>query len=255
MQFEDAVTGTLQHYEKAFARIGWFIPAYIGMGGLSFLTAAILGSENKFTEDHLEGWLCQVYDPVGLAAMAVVRYPETPIICNFKESIAEAIEAHFLGLHHVAVAGLIPVIEGAGRQLLKSRGLPDSVSIQKVFISLANDCKQQVITKKIGDTGEIISMLNAFVSFARNVMYADSSTYTFLDKTNRHGITHGRYQDSDYGRPLNFYKTIGAVDFLCFLAALQASISWFAASSNAESQSLAEHYRLLQHLARKQGRV
>lgn len=55
--------------------------------------------------------------------MVLNRYPNVPIVSEYKESIAEAVSAHFLGLGHVAVAGLIPVVEGIGRRLYEQRGL------------------------------------------------------------------------------------------------------------------------------------
>ena len=105
--------------------------------------------------------------------MVVDRYSTMPYVSSYKATIAEAIEAHFLGLHHVAVAGLIPVIEGAGRQLLESRQLA-SKSVKPVFEMLAEDCKNQAISKSFGAVGEVTSMLHSFSAFTTTVLYADS---------------------------------------------------------------------------------
>lgn len=246
-------TGTLPYFESSFKSVGWFLPPYVTMGFLSKLASEIHKSGSIFTQENLESWLRQIYEPENLAAMVCVRYPETPIICDYKETISEAIEAHFLGLHHIAVGGLVPVIEGAGRELVAQRGLQATGGVRGIFTALANDCKQESINKGIGATGEVISMLDSFSWFTQNVMYVDSGAYLFLDKTNRHGITHGAYKDEDYGQPINFYKTIGAIDFLCFVSAFKASISWFAPNHNEESQKLSMYYRALQTLALHRG--
>jgi hypothetical protein len=67
--------------------------------------------------------------------------------------------------------------------------------------------------------------------------------YPLVDKTNRHGIAHGFYADADYGRSLNFYKTIAAVDFLTLVASFTTnSISGFAPSQTLGSKTLARYY-------------
>lgn len=62
-------------------------------------------------------------------------------------TISEAVAAHFLGLDHVAVAGLMPFIEGAGRKLAGSRAVPITRrdSIASVFEKLAEHCKEDTI--------------------------------------------------------------------------------------------------------------
>lgn len=238
-------TGTLLHFEKAFASVGWFLPPYATMGFLSSLASEILRQDNSFSQADLEKSLASLYGTEGLAAMVCSRYPITPVIADYKETIAESIEAHFLGLHHVAVAGLVPVIEGAGRELLRQRELSGD-GVRSVFSELAKDCKRESLEKNFGASGEVASMMDSFSWFSHNVLYVDSSMYQFLDGTNRHGISHGAYRDQDFGKPINFYKTIGAVDFLAFVSAFRANISWFAPDTCSESQHLAAYYRSLQ---------
>ena len=60
-------------------------------------------------------------------------------------------------------------------------------------------------------------MLDSFVCFIKDYFFFSSSQgYPLADKTNRNGIAHGAYTDAEYGRPISFYKTIAAVDFLTF---------------------------------------
>lgn len=236
------------HYEEAFARVGWFIPPFAQMGFLSEVASDILRSGSQFSLDDLESALTRLYEPHGLAAMVTDRYSTVPFVSKYKATIAEAIEAHFLGLNHVAVAGLIPVVEGAGRQLLDSRQLVGQ-PVKTVFSTLAEDCKRQAIAGSIGAVGEVVSMLDSFSAFTTNTLYANSKVPPPLDGTNRHGIAHGYFQDSEYGRPLNFFKTIGAVDFLMFVASFNATMSWFAPVSSPKSEQLASYYIGLQSIS------
>jgi hypothetical protein len=118
-----AVVGTLPDWEAAFGNVGWFLPPYIATGELSQLAAKIHSPGSLHSQDELETGLMMFYGPGSLAPMVMHRYTLAPIIRDFRDTIAEAVEAHFFGLHHIAVGGLMPVIEGAGRQLAKQRGL------------------------------------------------------------------------------------------------------------------------------------
>jgi len=115
--------------------------------------------------------------------------------------------------------------------------------MRTIINNLANDCKAEVIEKNIGAINEIIAMMDSFVVFAEKYLYADWGDYPLDDSTNRHGPLHGFFGDADYGNPINFYKVIAAVDFLCMIAAIRARISWMAPTPTPASQGLAEFYR------------
>ena len=235
-------TSSLDHYKDSFCSVGWFIPPYVTLGYLNLLSKAISDKGEFFSQGDLEAALSFIYSADNLAAMITERYPATPFIQDYKIIIGEAIQAHFLGLDHVAVAGLMPVIEGAGKKLAASRSVKYS-SITDVLVNLATDCKNDSIKNSIGAVGEIISMMDSFIDFAKNHLYTNSNNYAFTDKTNRHGILHGAYSDNDYGAPINFYKSIAAVDFLCFVSAFRAHISWFAPSPTERSREISNYYR------------
>jgi hypothetical protein len=101
--------------------IGWFVPPYVGVGLLETVTNKITNTQPQFTENDLEKVLGFIYTPDRLASMVVSRYAEMPVVDLYRETIAEAISAHFSGLRHVAVGGLIPVVEGVGRELARQR--------------------------------------------------------------------------------------------------------------------------------------
>ena len=142
------VSGSLDIWKARFNSVGWFIPPYIQMGFLSGVAADIGNKEDNFEQADLEKILSIAYNAVSLANMVINRYPLAPIVNDYKQTISEAVEAHFLGLDHVATGGLIPVIEGAGRQLAGERGLTSGGSIKDVFKSLATDCKTYLCKKQ-----------------------------------------------------------------------------------------------------------
>jgi hypothetical protein len=243
--------GTLGHWEETFKDVGWFIPPYIQMGVVSKLAGEIIAAGNQYHQDDLERSLAQIYESNGLAAMVIHRYPMAPVIKDYCRTISEAVEAHFLGLNHIAVGGLIPVIEGAARLLATRRGLtkdPGHIGVRTVLAVLADDCKDASNKRNIGHSGEIESMMDSFVFFVRNFMFTDSALYPLNDKTNRHGITHGAYADTDHGRPLNFFKTIAAIDFLTLVSSFGANLSWMAPAQTDESFRLANYYESLERL-------
>ena len=239
--------GSLAHWEKNLAKVGWFIPPYMQMGAIAEIAAKIELADGKFTQPELEGALARLYEPFGLAAMVLHRYPFVPFIQDYKITIREAVEANFLGLDHVAIGGLLPVIEGAGRLLAKQRGLTVKRT-RDLLPSLADDCKKESVEKQIGATEEIVSMMNAFARFARDSFFVDSGQYPFGDGTNRNGTVHGKYSDAAYGAPINFYKTIAAVDFLTFIASFRARVSWLGPDTTPASINLAWYYERLKQI-------
>jgi hypothetical protein len=176
--------------------------------------------------------------------MVLNRYPQIPVIKLFAQTISEAVMAHFLRLNHVAVGGLIPVVEGAGRRLAKERGLEGDKYIKNVFKDLAGYARKDVRARRIGATDEIVTMLDSFLCFIEDYFFfSDSQRYPLADNTNRHGIAHGAYTDAEYGRPISFYKTIAAVDFLTFISSLKTSkMSGFVPDHTPESRALAARY-------------
>jgi hypothetical protein len=223
--------------------VGWFLPPYVSSGFLDLVALRIARGNGEFTQGDLEKALARVYDPERMASMVLNRYPQVPVITLFAETIAESVLAHFLRLHHVAVGGLIPVIEGAGRRLAGERGLDAKGHIKDVFRHLASYVKEDVIKRRIGATDEIVNMLDSFLLFIEDYFYCKSQAYPLIDGTNRHGIEHGAYTDAEYGRPLNFYKTIAAVDFLTFISSLKTSkMSGFVPDHTPESKGLAARY-------------
>jgi hypothetical protein len=242
---------SLQTVADALTGVGWFVPPYISVGLLETVSDRIVQAQGKFSEDDLERVLAFIYTPDRMSSMVVSRYPQYPVVSLYQETIAEAITAHFSGLRHVAVGGLMPVVEGIGRGLARQRGLKSDARVKTVFEELLTHARNDVVRRNIGATQEIADMLDAFLHFLKKYFFEDSRLYPLLDKTNRHGILHGAYKDADYGRPVNFYKAISAVDILTFVSMLQtAKMSGFAPDRTTESSALAERYLQLEELSK-----
>jgi hypothetical protein len=240
-------TADFQKIGDALNSIGWFVPPYVSVGLLGTVAREITLAMGQLTEDRVEAILGFIYGPDRLASMVVSRYPQTSVVNLYKETIAEAIAAHFSGFHHVAVSGLIPVVEGIGRELARQRGLNHAGYVKSVFCDLFTEAKQDAWKRRIGATQEIEDMLNVFLRFLNEYFFEDSDSYPLLDKTNRNGILHGAYKDAEFGRPINFFKTISAVDILTLVSALKMpKVSGLAPDYTPESKALAERYRRLQ---------
>ena len=149
--------GSLADWEGPFKNVGWFIPPFIQMGAISKLTGEILAGGQQYSQDDLERSLAQIYEANGLAAMVVSRYPNAPVIKEYWQTIAEAVEAHFFGLNHLAVGGLILILRAPDGSSLQ-RGLIKAkvrVGVRDVFAALADDCKQKSIARKWGKSDEV----------------------------------------------------------------------------------------------------
>jgi hypothetical protein len=192
-----------------------------------------------------------MFTPENLAAMVTSRYPQKPIIKDFREIIAEGIQAHFLKLDHIAASGLVPVIEGATRRLAKKHGIVIE-EFRPTLSALIKHCKDYVSAKRIGNVSEIVSMLESFELFVSKVLFVNTSRYTLTDGTNRHGMAHGIFADKDFGSPLNFYKIITAINFLTFMSSLYYGGSGFAPDETVQSKEVARYYRTLSQTTSEQ---
>jgi hypothetical protein len=236
-------TNQFRQIGKVLNSVGWFVPPFVSVGLLESVALAVTRAQGQFSQDDLEKVLAFIYSPSRLASMVLHRYPQMPAVALYRESIAEAVFAHFAGLRHVAVGGLIPAVEGIGKELAKQRGLKDHRLVEATFYALLTEATDDAVKRKIGATQEIVDMLDGFFHFLKTYFFAGSQLYPLLDKTNRHGIVHGAYADADYGRPINFYKTISAIDILTFVSMLKTPrMSGFAPSETPESKALAIRY-------------
>ena len=235
--------GSLDYYAYLLGRQGLMIPPFSNMSVLDKLVAIIQKSDIDM-DDRLAAVLFEVYTPANLATMVVSRYVNTPVISEYAETISESIEAHILGLDHIAVAGLMPVIEGVVVKLSLLNGISARKSAKQKFTVLVSCAIEKTNQEKLGDFQQVESMLKAFLVFLVDYFWESSSGYPLPDKTNRNGILHGTYADKDYGYRINFYKVLSAVDMLCWISKFEP----FPPKNSPESESLALYYIAMQKL-------
>jgi hypothetical protein len=145
----------VRHVVMAMNSIGWFVPPYGKQGKLDIIGREInMGSVNATNPRSSECWDSSTL-PDRLAFMVFNLYAQVPAVDLYKRTIAKSVAAHFCGLHHVAVAGLMPVVEGAGRELARGRGLEHEGSAKAVLIELINNAKEDAWTRRIGNTKEL----------------------------------------------------------------------------------------------------
>lgn len=236
--------GSLKDLAVPFYKVGWFIPPYITLGFLSDLAHEINQRGASFSQSDLQIALSEIYSPSHLAVMVTERYKLAPFVKDFRETISESIEAHMLGLNHIAVSGLMPAIEGISRKLLVDRN-KKSKAIKGLLMIIAKDCIREAREKTMGDLGEITSMMQSFAYFADHFLFIDSAMYGLTDRTNRHGLSHGHYDDKEYGQPISFYKLIATIDFLTFISSFRARISWWFPNPTPACVTRLDYYRLL----------
>ena len=239
--------GDLDALGDRLVAVGWFIPPYVSLGALARIASVLEVNPPEEQGALLEACLAGIYSPPSLAALVTERYPLVPRVREYGGMIGESVEAHFLGLHHVAVAGLIPVIEGAALKIAADEKLPkpERGGTQGVLASLAKHLAAKARKENLGAPEEILSMMNCFSNYAAEQLYVHSTKYPHDDGTNRHGIVHGAYSDADFGRPLNFYKVISALNFLCLCGSFSGGISWQRPVDTMKSKVLAAHYEKL----------
>jgi hypothetical protein len=120
---------------------------------------------------------------------------------DYQNIIGEAIEAHFLGLDHIATGGLLPVIEGAGRRLLEEYGIRKVHTVKSIYCELVKFCLSESNKHNITKANEAATLLaeergcllNSFVTFCKETLFVGSEKYKLSDNTNRHGISHGLF--------------------------------------------------------------
>jgi hypothetical protein len=243
LNVKDCFVGSLGFLESEFKKIGWFIPPYVNMGELESMLGKNIKEGAVLTQIELENILSEIYSKNRLADLFIEKYSETPFVRDYINILGNGIETHFLGLHYSAVATLIPVIEGVSRQLALKRGVHHD-HIKETIKRLCESCKDEVVSRKIGDYKQVESMIDSVRFFMVENIYSKSSKYPHDDNTSRNDILHGSFNDSDYGTAINFYKTIAVINSLCFLSAIDAELSWFPPKGSKAGLEKADYYSL-----------
>ena len=233
--------GSFNSVSTQFNTIGWFIPPYTIMKNHENVIFKMAAKGTNFTQADLEGLLQQIYTAEKLSTLVLQTYPNTAFIKDYVNALSDGIESHFIGLNYSAVSTILPVIEGVARKLATKRGVHHD-HIKQCIENVATDIKNHVVSNQLGAFQEVESMIDSFINFSKFNLYISSVSYPQADNTNRHGILHGAYDDSDFGSPLNFYKAIGCINVLCFLSAIDSNQGWLLKKHTAETMQRAKYY-------------
>jgi hypothetical protein len=158
--------------------------------------------------------------------------------------ISEAIEAWHIGLHHAAVATMVPILEGVVRKIAQESQREVGNGTRKVIAEL-----DELIAKEDRSSGrfeERIVMLTGLRDFFADRLLTDTGSYAGLDQLNRHGILHGIFEQ--YGAAVNFLRLITLLELICFAMVLAHGGSSFAPEYTPEAAKLAERYRRLREV-------
>jgi hypothetical protein len=229
----------IERMAATFKSVDWVVPAYISLGALSMIAAAIERAPLSEKEAVLESALSAVYNEERHASMLLGLYMKAIYVRDFRVPIAEAIEAWHAGLHHAAVATMIPVLEGVVRKIAKE-GNRDIGSRTTRLIGEFDE----LIAKEDRSPhrfDERIVMLTGLRDFFAERLLSHTDDYEGLDQLNRHGILHGIFEG--YGAAVNFLRLVTLLDLLCFAMVLTHGGSSFAPDHTPESMRLAAYYR------------
>lgn len=227
---------------NAFKEVDWLIPAYIQLGYLNALARAIENAPQNHKLEILQRALNQTYNEDYLSVMLLERYRKVPYVRDFGDHIDQAIKAFFSNYKLVAVAAMIPVLEGVIRKIATRNGR--SVGFGTKNLNLELDSLVQREAESPHCYGERLVMLETLRDFVRDRLLANTEKYAGQNEFNRHGILHGIF--SGYGEEINFFRAITILDLLCFSVGLiEGGVSAFAPETTEESSALAAQYRRL----------
>ena len=228
-----------------FKEVDWVVPAYISLGTLSLFGGMIEQAPPEKKQAVLETTLRAIYDERHFASFLLGLYDRTCHVRDFKVQIAEAIEAWHVGLHHAAVATMVPVLEGVIRKIARESQREVGSGTKKVIAEL-----NELIAREDRSPGrfeERIVMLTGLRDFFSERLLIHTDDYDGLDQLNRHGILHGIFEQ--YGNAVNFLRLITLLELICFAMVLAHGGSSFAPDGTPESNRLADRYRRLKQSA------
>ncbi|MFZ4823662.1 hypothetical protein CQW32_17415 [Pseudomonas putida] len=231
------------------------IPLFIGQGDLSREIHSLNGSDVA-----ADDWLVDLFSPA-VASIYVLKYFEkSRALAPYLQIIYESVEAYFMGLDHVAIMALLPVIEG-GLRNVQELGLGHSDSnvkteefsrrLGEMIVKHGRGCAEDISIFP-GSTGQVelqisffthvnpqCDVMNAFRIFFKDVLYRPSNGA--LDGFNRHLILH--LLKSDFASPANFVRVFLLLSHIAFCERLNNStIPMLWPGSDSDSIRLAKYF-------------
>ena len=233
------------------------VPLYIGEGRVAqtFYSAADSPAANV----EVERWISDIFE-IDLAAAYFTNYfSKSKVFSDYRLIILEAIECFYMGLDNLAVMGLIPVLEGALRnlqnQLLKESS--NTVSAKEFERKLRIIIKEWGARRVAGFDwhpgvygNEVVELdffthicpqadlINSFRLFFRDVLYKPSTVS--MKGLNRHLIVH--MLGGGLNKFTDFYRVFIALTHIVFIESLaDDDIPTFWQGYNEGSRSLGRY--------------
>lgn len=256
VSYMNRMRGRLTHTQQQSLGRKIPIPLFIGQGKLT----SALHELSELPEISTNEWLEDIFTP-GVASIYVLEYFEkSAALRPYLQIIYESIEAYFMGLDHVAIMGLLPVVEGGLRIVQQSALGPtdDNVSSDEFSRRLGElivkHGEKQAFGVNIypGSSGNRdvqidffthvnpqCDVINTFRIFFKEVLYRPSndSSHGF----NRHLILH--LLKNDFASPANYVRVFLLLSHIAFCEWLtNADIPMTWPGSNPDSERLARYF-------------
>jgi hypothetical protein len=208
------MTNGIERWATIFKSVDLLIPPYLAMGDeISPLAAALEHAPLDQKPTVLELILEKLYDERFLSKMLLGLYSKIIFVSDFKVQISEAIEASFAGLHHAAVATMLPVLEGVVRKNATAAGRDVGSGTKKIIDELDRALEKE--NQSPYKFQERVVMLEALRDFFDEKLLKNTALYVGMDEFDRHGILHGIF--GSYGVKLNFYRAVTTLNSLCIV--------------------------------------
>jgi hypothetical protein len=225
-------TQGLQYVADACRSADLVIPPYFRVGFL-FAAAKVI---NDASEDDKQiagnAFLRSLYTHSDIAQLVTGVLAKRSAFQPYHQQIVECVEAYALGLHHVAITGLLPCIEGLVRQLGVDFGLSvkDDVSIRSLVNLFKRLKKSEVelmfdgyswIPSEINITllehfHERVQMYESISAYMLGRLYLHTDVAPVHLTLNRNGISHGFF--TGYANAGNFLRLFNLLVLLSFCA-------------------------------------
>lgn len=215
-----------------FISLGCMIPCHIQRGSLKEVSNYISNSKNEDKNKLLEHFFREIYTIEFISELFIDNYKKMEFIKNYSEIILESIKAFCLGLSHIAIMSLIPVIEGIIRDINydltknKTDKIDKELFLSTIKIILCN-YKKSIFNnwswvpdeffdnKYLEKFEERVQILISFEFFIKKHLYENTDKFSGYGKLNRHGIIHGLFKG--YNEEINFFKLLTTLNGLYFI--------------------------------------
>ncbi|MCE9955057.1 MULTISPECIES: hypothetical protein [Aeromonas] len=214
------------------------VPLFIGEGTI----VRDIGRINKTDDPYKSAseWLHENFTPDVYAAYFNKYFSVSDSLADYKTIIFEAIEAHHMGLDHIAIMSLFPVFEAGLRNIqvsILNQGINtvSTAEFEKGLKELIMQRGRNYMSPYIWHPGKGYNseveidflthvnpqcdVINAFRIFFSSVLYKPSGSDRTLNGFNRHLIVH--LLKNDFHEPSNFPRIILALTHIMFIESLQ----------------------------------